>query len=257
MDASSQAHGTTTPTPASDATPTPATDTVVGSYTQPTYEAAEPAAIDVEVTSTQIGGKITSDIWNHFTRKNVQEAECNYCNKIIKAHTGRNGTSGMWKHFNRCKQNPNKPKPKGQQTLTLKPATLGEDEGQLMSIIFSQEKCKRAVVEFIIIDEKSFREVEGEGFKRLMHVLEPRFFVPSRMTVYRCLLEMYVLEKEKLKNYFKSSKQRVSLTTDTWTLPNNFNYICVTVHFIDQHWKLEKRFIMFTEVSGHKGIDIG
>ncbi|KAI3853230.1 hypothetical protein MKX03_030700, partial [Papaver bracteatum] len=208
MDASSQSHGTSTPTPASDATPTPATDTVVGSSIQPIDGAAEPAAIDVEATSTQIGAKITSDIWNHFTRKNVQEDECNYCKKIIKAHTRRNDTSGMWKYFNRRKKNPNKPKPKGQKTLTLKPATLGEDEGQLMSTIFSQEKYKRAVVEFIIIDEMSFRAVEGEGFRRLMHVLDPRFVVPSRMTVYRCLLEMYVEEKDKLKNYFKSSKQR-------------------------------------------------
>ncbi|KAI3876975.1 hypothetical protein MKX03_024560 [Papaver bracteatum] len=163
----------------------------------------------------------------------------------------------MWKHFNRCKKNPNKPKPKGQQTLTLKCATLGKDDGKLVNTIFSQDKCKRAVVEFIIIDEMPFRAVEGEGFRRMMHVLEPRFVVPSRMTIYRCLLEIYVDEKEKLKNYFKSSKQRVSLTTDTWTSPNNFNYICVTVHFIDQHWKLEKRIIMFCEVSGHKGIDIG
>ncbi|XP_026397287.1 uncharacterized protein LOC113292622 [Papaver somniferum] len=140
-----------------------------------------------------MGGKTTSDIWKHFTKKNVQENDCNYCNKTIKDHTGMNGTSGMWKHFNRCKKNPNKPKPKGQKTLTLKPATLGEEED----------------------------------------------------------------EKDKFKNYFKSSKQRASLKTDTWTSPNNFNYICVTVHFIDQHLKLENRIIIFCEVSGHKGIYIG
>ncbi|KAI3892158.1 hypothetical protein MKX03_037705 [Papaver bracteatum] len=121
MDASSQAHdGTATPTPTT-ATPTTATDTIVGSSIQPTHEEAQPdiAAVDVEATSSQMAVKnlkITSNIWNHFKRLNVQDASCNYCKKLIKAHTGRNGTSGMWKHFNRCKQNPNKPKPKGQQT---------------------------------------------------------------------------------------------------------------------------------------------
>ncbi|XP_026428207.1 uncharacterized protein LOC113324081 [Papaver somniferum] len=160
MDESSQAHGTDTPTPTT-ATPTTATDTIVGSSIQPKNEAAHPetATVDVEATSTQMVGKITSNIWNHFKRLNVQDAGCNYCKKVIKAHTGNNGTSGMWKHFNRCKQNPNNPKPKGQQTLTLNPAQLGEDEGQLVSTIFSQEKCKREVVEFIIIDEMSFRAV--------------------------------------------------------------------------------------------------
>ncbi|XP_026430028.1 uncharacterized protein LOC113326532 [Papaver somniferum] len=213
MDASSQACGTATPAPTSAATPTPATDTVVGSSIQPTYGSVEPetTTIYVEATSTQMGGntdKITSDIWNHFTKNNVQEAECNYCKKIIKAHSGRNGTSGIWKHFNRCKKNPNKPKPKGQQTLTLKPETLGEDEGQLVSTIFSQEKCKRAVVEFIIIDEMFFRVVEGEGFRRMMHFLEP-IVVPSN---------------DCLQKFIKN---------------------------------LEKRIIMFCEVSGHKGIGIG
>ncbi|XP_026382386.1 uncharacterized protein LOC113277528 [Papaver somniferum] len=134
MDESSQAHGTDTPTPTT-ATHTTATDAIVGSSIQPTNEAAQPetATVDVEATSTSMGGKITSDIWNHFKRLNVQDAGCNYCKKVIKAHTGKNGTSGMWKHFNRCKQNPNKPKPKGQQTLTLNPAQLGENEGKVCS----------------------------------------------------------------------------------------------------------------------------
>ncbi|KAI3846862.1 hypothetical protein MKX03_002853 [Papaver bracteatum] len=201
MDVSSQAYATSTPTPSSAATPTPATDTFIGSSIQPiaTDGAAQTSIIYVKATSTQMGGKTTSDIWKHFTRKNVQEADCNYCNKTTKVHTGRNGTSGMWKHFNRCKKNPNNPKVKGQQTLKLKPSKLGEQDGQLVFTIFSQEKCKRAVIKFIIIDEMSFRAVEGEGFRRLMHVLDPRFVVPSRMIVYISLLEMYVDKKDKLK----------------------------------------------------------
>ncbi|XP_026395994.1 zinc finger BED domain-containing protein RICESLEEPER 2-like [Papaver somniferum] len=77
------------------------------------------------------------------------------------------------------------------------------------------------------------------------------------MTIYRDLLTIYKDEKEKLKKYFKESKQRVSLTTDTWTSPNNFNYMYVTVHFIDIHWNLEKRIIQFCLIKGHTGVEIG
>ncbi|RZC85824.1 hypothetical protein C5167_026498 [Papaver somniferum] len=91
MDESSQAHGTYTPTPIT-ATPTTATDAIVGSSVQPTNESAQPdtTTVDVEATSTRMGGKITSNIWNHFNRLNVQDAGCNYCKKVIKAHTGKN-----------------------------------------------------------------------------------------------------------------------------------------------------------------------
>ncbi|XP_026452255.1 zinc finger BED domain-containing protein RICESLEEPER 2-like [Papaver somniferum] len=67
---------------------------------------------------------------------------------------------------------------------------------------------------------------------------------------------MYVEEKNNLKTYFLTSKQSVSLTTGTWTSPNNFNYICVTAHYIDQNWKLQKRILMFCQVEGHTGIAI-
>lgn len=39
----------------------------------------------------------------------------------------------------------------------------------------------------------------------------------SRRTVTRKIVEMYSKRKATLKQWFKSSKQRVSLTTDIWT----------------------------------------
>ena len=73
----------------------------------------------------------------------------------------------------------------------------------------------------------------------------------------RDCLQLYMMEKEKLKYMFVSSSQRVCLTTDTWTSIQNLTYMSLTAHFIDKDWKLHKRIINFLKVPNHKGVTIG
>ena len=47
-------------------------------------------------------------------------------------------------------------------------------------------------------------------------------------------------EKEKLRAIFMKTDTRVCVTTDTWTLVHNLNYMCITAHFIDSDWSLQK-----------------
>ena len=116
----------------------------------------------------------------------------------------------------------------------------------------------------IIVDELPFRFVEREGFRELMRTVEPRFRIPSRTTVMRDCLQLYMMEKEKLKYMFVPSSQRVCLTTDTWTSIQNLTYwkwiaylLSLTAHFIDKYWKLHKRIINSLKVPNHKGVTIG
>ncbi|RZC53648.1 hypothetical protein C5167_012502 [Papaver somniferum] len=200
--------------------------------------------------------KSSSKAWKDFIKLDEEWAQCKHCHKKLKSGSQKNGTSGLWKHLRHCTQNPNKKKVEGQQLLMFEPQRPSEDS-KLIASNFSQEACRKALVVFIIVDEKPFKIVEGEGFRVFCQMLEPRFKMPSRMTIYRDLLQLYLDEKVILKRYFASTKMRVSLTTDTWTSPNNYNYICVTVHFIDQNWKLQKRIILFCQIEGNMGSDIG
>ena len=84
----------------------------------------------------------------------------------------------------------------------------------------------------IIIDELPFRFVEGEGFKRLMRVVQSRQIkLPCRTTVARDFMALYMNAKKILKQALKG--QRVCLTMDTWTSIQNRNYMCLTMHYID------------------------
>ncbi|KAI3996145.1 hypothetical protein MKX01_031499 [Papaver californicum] len=143
-------------------------ETQVGSSNQlseptSTPEAPRPPSTQNEDTINVVDegkkkSKLTSAIWNNFTRLNPEEAECNYCKGKLAANTNRNGTSGLRKHLKRCPHNPNKKKVDGKETLMFPPPRPGED-GKLVSYCYSYDKLRRALVEFIVKDEMSFRMV--------------------------------------------------------------------------------------------------
>lgn len=93
----------------------------------------------------------------------------------------------------------------------------------------------------IIVDELPFSHVENVSFKHLMSITCPRFNVPSRITITRDCLKLYLEEKLKLIAYFKNYSQMVSLTIDTWTFIQQINYMLLTAHYIDESENCKRR----------------
>ena len=113
--------------------------------------------------------------------------------------------------------------------------------GTLKAIVYNYEECRLALSKMIIIDELPFNFVEGRRFRLFFSTIRPRFDSPSRFTVMKDCLKIYVEEKEKLKIALRD--QRLCLTTDTWTSIQNINYMSLTAHWIDNEWKLHKRIL--------------
>jgi hypothetical protein len=107
----------------------------------------------------------------------------------------------------------------------------------------------------VIVDEMPFNVVEGEGFREYSKTLEPRFELPSRFTVARDCMKIYLEEKTRLKKILNG--HRICLTTGTWTSNQNLNYISLTGHWVDDNWKLHKRVLNFCVVPDHKGETLG
>jgi len=120
---------------------------------------------------------------------------------------------------------------------------------------FDLDHVKRLLVQYLILCELPFSHVESEGFTLFVNGLEPRFNMPSRVTIQRDCLKLYGEEKIHLKALM--SGQRICLTTNTWTSIQNLNYMCVTAHFIDCDWVLHKKIVKFCLVPNHKGKTIG
>ncbi|KAM6564201.1 hypothetical protein CsatB_030096 [Cannabis sativa] len=201
-----------------------------------------------------------SDIWQFFTRivgGNLEDprAACNFCGKDYAAHPKNCGTSTLWNHLNRCPKNPNRVNK--QKILCFEPKKEGEGgaTANLIAVQFDKQKCRQSIAKYILLEELPFRHVESEGFRQLIRQLEPRLETISRMTIARDIYQLYLDEKEVIRGVLK--KVRVSLTTDTWTSIQNINYMCLTAHWIDSDWKLQKRIINFCQITDHKGETIG
>ncbi|XP_019166950.1 PREDICTED: zinc finger BED domain-containing protein RICESLEEPER 2-like [Ipomoea nil] len=205
--------------------------------------------------------------WDHFEKIKdsdgiVIKGKCIYCAKVYCCETKKHGTSSLRLHVVNCLKNPHS-KETRQSLLTFQPAPSSAGtqssegtEGVLGTWVFDQDLIRRALAEMIILDELPFRIVEGQGFRKFVLVCCPRFKIPSRWTISRDIFKIFSDERVNLKKFFRTSSQRVSITTDTWTSVQRINYMCITAHFIDSEWKLQKKIISFVPIYSHKGESI-
>ncbi|KAF7807266.1 zinc finger BED domain-containing protein RICESLEEPER 2-like [Senna tora] len=163
-----------------------------------------------------------SSVWDHFVKLPLEEtngeprAKCKYCKDHTYAcDTSKHDTTSLKKHLLKCKGS----------------GGLGPN---LVPYTYNQEECRKALAEFVICDEQPFRVVEGHEFRKYSIRLEPRFPVPSRVTVARDCYKLFIEESKKLKAFLKKSS-----------------------HFIDENWRLQKRILNFCIIENHRGDTIG
>ena len=83
-----------------------------------------------------------------------------------------------------------------------------------MVIGFNKEACRDTLAKMIILDELPFRFLEWEGFRQFCTKAQPRFDLPSKSTIARDVLQLYLAERKILKGELTKSSQKVCLTTD-------------------------------------------
>jgi hypothetical protein len=173
--------------------------------------------------------------------KENPKACCNHCKRLIECHHRRKGTSPMMTHLtSNCPNSPlKKPKIAKDQTLLQMSFKKAVECTQLGYVKYDPDHVRRLLVQHLILYELPFSHVGSEGFTLFVNGLEPRFNMPSRVTIQRDCLKLYEEEKVYLKALM--SGQRICLTTDTWTSIQNLNYMCVTAHFIDCDSVLHKK----------------
>lgn len=80
-----------------------------------------------------------------------------------------------------------------------------------------------------------FSLVKNDEFKKLVHLLNPAYKLPSRKTLSKSLLpQIFNKTKERVKNNLNNA-QFIAFTTDGWTSINNDSFVAVTVHLMDRY----------------------
>jgi hypothetical protein len=219
--------------------------------------------IDGDVPCAKRQKKCTSDVWQYFTKKTVTKEENGkvyqqmwaHCKYDKCKHKGRcesnYGTTGFWTHLRVAHS-----VVKGQQQLKVEKDS-SKDMTTIAPYRYDEEVSLRKFYLAIVMHEYPFNIAEHEYFVEFIKSLRPSFPIKSRITIRNEILGMFVQEKEKLYAYFKTVKSRFSATMDMWTSNQNKSYMCVTLHWIDDNWCIQKRIVNFVHVKGrHTGIKL-
>ncbi|CAA0842969.1 Zinc finger BED domain-containing protein DAYSLEEPER [Striga hermonthica] len=187
-----------------------------------THESHDAINVDSDVEQqpvTKKAKKTTSEVWQYFTK---YWATVEYKERTAAAHNKKkNNETGI--------------------------ATV-------QSYKYDQEASLRKFYEAMIVHEYPFNMVEHEFVQEWVKSMRPNYPLKSRVTVRKEIMECYSAERDKLYEYFKTIQSRFSATMDMWTSNQNKGYMCVTLHWVDDDWKIQKRIINFLHVEGrHTG----
>ncbi|KAL6491014.1 hypothetical protein MHYP_G00013590 [Metynnis hypsauchen] len=111
-----------------------------------------------------------------------------------------------------------------------------------------------AIAYFICKDIQSYSVVENEGFKELVHILDPRYKIPQRAFFTDTQIPaLYIKVKKEVMESLSNAK-RVAITVDGWTSCATHSYITVTSHHIDNEWNM-KNYVLQTRIynEAHTG----
>ncbi|KMS99639.1 hypothetical protein BVRB_1g022080 [Beta vulgaris subsp. vulgaris] len=134
-------------------------------------------------TSTRKGRKLTSPVWDHFERIDVngeKKAKCLHCDKLMSAK-GSNGTSHLRDHMvKRCIRKHQKV---DIRQMFLSVSKRADGTTSVENTNFSQEISRKELANMVIVHEYPLAMVDHIGFRRFVNSLNPSFKIISRNTL--------------------------------------------------------------------------
>ncbi|KAJ6865962.1 hypothetical protein NC652_037478 [Populus alba x Populus x berolinensis] len=159
---------------------------------------------------------------------------------IACADNKRRKVSEVWKHFKKVKDKEN-----GAGQRDAKQHTLPSDLGG----VFDQERSRLNFVRMLMKLGFPLDMVQNEFFKTFVYYLQPKFQLCSQDIVQADALSIYRQEKEKLMKYLDNLSSLFSTTIDLQSYGDNKMTCCLTMHFIDDGWRMNKKILAFRSIE--------
>ncbi|XP_075664493.1 zinc finger BED domain-containing protein RICESLEEPER 1-like [Castanea sativa] len=199
--------------------------------------------------------KRTSVIWNDFNEiilpDGTKKVQCIHCLKRLAF--SNNGATQYHRHLKGCLSR--KLADKKQKQLAVNKGGV-ESEVAIANFKYDHAKIKEKASHMILVHEYPFNMMKHEVFNVFMKTVTPYYQKISHNTARNDCISTFELKKKKLKTML-GSVNRVNLTADFWKYGQKIGYMCLTCHFVDSSWKLQKRIINFCHVPPpHSGVVI-
>jgi hypothetical protein len=114
-------------------------------------------------------------------------------------------------------------------------------------------KYENVVVDFVIGGDISLRTVGGTRFKELLQFLTNGYSPLSTHTIFKCIVELYLIVGPLLAAFFFLLNVVISLTLDGWSNRNLKGFYVMIAHWIDIVTAKSKSLLVtiIDVVSGH------
>ncbi|KAL0012131.1 hypothetical protein SO802_007239 [Lithocarpus litseifolius] len=201
--------------------------------------------------------RTTSDVWNHFKKKNIDgkvKAQCNYCGRLM-AGASTSGTTHLKLHI--AKSCPSAPREASlsregtdiRKQVLVKQHNRTRSKGISSPSVFNEEDQKasrRDLARMVILHEYPLAIVDHVGFRDFVGGLRSNFKIVGRNTLKRDIKKIYNEKKQKTMVEIDKNASKVAITTDLWTANNSKrSFMVITTHYISDSWTLESRVIRF------------
>ncbi|XP_023662393.2 zinc finger BED domain-containing protein 4-like [Paramormyrops kingsleyae] len=197
-----------------------------------------------------------SAVWNYFkvNEDDKTKADCKLCSAKLSRGGSKGSafnTSNLIKHLKSQHDNEYKEfthaskstQPTLQQTLVRR-EKMSRDNPRAV-------KITQAIIEYIALSDQPLSEVENVGFLRLLHVLEPRYDVPSRRYMTDTELpKLHDSVKKHIHSLLQASSA-FSFTTDIWTSSvSPVSLISLTSQWIDESFTPQRAILHAKQFRG-------
>ncbi|KAJ1694821.1 hypothetical protein LUZ63_011519 [Rhynchospora breviuscula] len=203
--------------------------------------------------------KSYSTVWNYFTKQmgadGKEKACCNLCNREYLVSPVF-GTTNLHRHIEHHHI------PKGRnvgpimvaRAVPVQPANVAPNPKPFK---YDDAAFKDNLTRVIVQHEYKYELLEEDGMKKILTTICPDLKFLDTGTVKSDVVKLYEKERKKVLLLFEKLARRVSLSIDLWTNVKTEEYICVTAHYIDRDWKLQKRILNFKYIpSPHDGTSL-
>ncbi|KAE8740381.1 hypothetical protein FOCC_FOCC014119 [Frankliniella occidentalis] len=194
-------------------------------------------------------------IWHYFIKIDKNHGKCKFCEKILNTPTG--ATTLLIRHLllhpssNGEYIKLQKYKVAQKKISASKKSDKSNNAPSVKSCLFpldprgqKSQNITNAIGLFICKSLQPYSVVEEEGFTNLMHLLEPRYLVPSRFAFSRTVIpSIYNDLKKRLQEKLDAVRddlESVCFTTDVWTSRKLKSFLAFTMQFINNQFEMER-----------------
>ena len=184
--------------------------------------------------------KKASPVLVHFMKITDDEYICKICkvatpSKEVKVKRDKSSsTIKLWNHLEKFHIEIYK-----QLRPSVVPNTLTDYFSKTSKFLSrTSEQTKKECIDLIVKTDAPFTLLDHPQFKRFCNYLaQCEAGILSSMSGRRGLEKVFEDERDKVQELLRPI-ERVSLTTETWTTRNNVAILGITIHWIDDMWKL-------------------